>query len=265
MKTCFGIFRFADIFYKLVRTNLWIARQGIVDQIVNLCIWTGLTLFIMGYIMQQFGLSAHYGAFQFASIVGAVGIFEIYNAAVKNIMDIDGDRNISYYLTLPAQPSVILASMAFSYSLISMLLTVFLLPFGGFVLYNRFNFADISWGKFAVIAFLSHIFFGVFMVAMTAHVGTISKMRNIWMRFIWPLWFLGCYQFSWAALYALSAPFAYLLLCNPIVFVMEGTRAALLGQQNFLPWITCCIALCFFIGAFAMYAHHKMKRLLDFV
>ncbi len=265
MKVSSGMFRFGDIFYKLVRTNLWIARQGIVDQVLNLCIWTGLTLFIMGYIMQQFGLTAHYGAFQFASIIGAVGIFEIYNAAIKNIMDIDGDRNISYYLTLPARPAVILASMAFSYSLVSMLLTVFLLPFGGLVLYNRFNFSDISWGKFVVIAFLSHIFFGVFMIAMTGHVGTMSKMRNIWMRFIWPLWFLGCYQFSWTALYIVSPFFAYLLLCNPIVCVMEGTRAALLGQQDFLPWGICCMALCFFIAAFWSYANYKMKRLLDFV
>lgn len=260
-----GYARFFGIFCTLVKTNLLVARKGISDQIVNLYIWTGITLMIMGYIMQQFGLMGGYGAFQFASIVSVVGLFEVYNTATKTIMDIDGDRNISYYLTLPARPATVLLGMACSYALISMMLTVLLLPFGRFVLYNSFDWATVSWIKFAIIAILGNVFFAIFTLAMVAHVGTMSKMRNIWMRFIWPLWFLGCYQFSWKALYALSAPFAYLVLCNPITFVTEGVRGALLGQSEFLSWEICCIALCFYIVCYWLYGYYKMKRLLDFV
>jgi hypothetical protein len=260
-----GCARFFGIFCKLVKTNLLIARKGIGDQIVNLYIWTCITLVIMGYIMQQFGLMSGYGAFQFASIVGIVGLFEVYNTATKTIMDIDGDRNISYYLTLPARPATVLLGMACSYALISMMLTVVLLPFGKLVLYNSFNWATVSWLKLAIIAILANSFFAIFTIAMIAHVGTMSKMRNIWMRFIWPLWFLGCYQFSWKALYLISAPFAYLVLCNPITFVVEGVRGALLGQADFLPWELCCGALCFYIVCYWLYGYYKMKRLLDFV
>jgi ABC-2 type transport system permease protein len=220
---------------------------------------------IMGYIMQNFGLTSGYGAFQFASIVAVVGLFEVYNTATKNIMDIDGDRNISYYLTLPARPAVVLLSMACSYALISTMLTVVLLPFGKLVLYSSFNSATISWVRFGIMAILANIFFAIFTIAMIGHVGTMSKMRNIWMRFIWPLWFLGCYQFSWKSIYFLSAPFAYLLLCNPITFVTEGMRGALLGSVDFLPWEICCVALCCYITVCWSYAYYKMKRLLDFV
>ena len=260
-----GYVRFFDIFCKLVGTNLLVARKGISDQIINLYIWTCITLMIMGYIMQQFGLTSGYGAFQFASIVAVVGLFEVYNTATKTIMDINGDRNISYYLTLPARPTTVLLSMACSYALISMLLTVVLLPFGKLVLYNSFNFATISWFKFIVVAVLANVFFAIFTLAMIAHVGTMSKMRNIWMRFIWPLWFLGCYQFSWKAIYLLSAPFAYLVLCNPITFVTEGMRGTLLGTSDFLPWGICCGALSVYIVVCWSYAYYKMKRLLDFV
>ena len=175
------------------------------------------------------------GHFSLHLLLTVVGLFEVYNTATKTIMDINGDRNISYYLTLPARPATVLLSMACSYTLISMLLTVMLLPFGKLVLYNSFNLATVSWANFDV-AVLANVFFGIFTLAMIAHVGTMSKMRNIWMRFIWPLWFLGCYQFSWKAIYPLSAPFAYVLLCNPITFVTEGMRGALLGTSDFLPW-----------------------------
>lgn len=254
-----------DVFCKLVSTHLFVARKGIWDQIVNLYIWSCITLMIMGYIMQNFGLSQGYGLFQFASIVAVVGLFEVYNSATKTIMDIDGDRNISYYLTLPASPALVLLAMACSYALISMMLTIVLLPFGKLILYNSFNGVTISWIRFIIMMILSNVFFAIFTVAMTAHVGTISKMRNIWMRFIWPLWFLGCYQFSWKAVYPLCAPFAYLVLCNPITFITEGMRGALLGSADFLPWGICCAALSCYIVICWSYAYYKMKRLLDFV
>lgn len=257
--------RFFDIFCKLVGTHLLVARKGIADQIINLYIWTSITLVIMGYIMQQFGLSSGYGAFQFASIIGVVGLFEVYNTSTRTIMDIEGDRNISYYLTLPARPATVLLAMACSYALIGLMLTAVLLPFGKLALYNTFNFANVSWLRCAITALLANAFFAIFAVAMVAHVGAMSKMRNIWMRFIWPLWFLGCYQFSWKALYSISALCAYLVLCNPITFVTEGMRGALLGAADFLPWGICCGALCFYITICWFYAYYKMKRLLDFV
>lgn len=156
-----SIFRYTDIFCKLVSTHLLIARQHIVDQIINLYIWTCCTLVIMGYIMQSFGLASNYGCFQFASIVGAVGLFEIYNAAARNIMDIDGDRTISYYLTLPARSSVVLLSMACSYALVGMVLTLFVLPLGKLIFYNQLNVAQISWFKLVVIAGLANIFWNI--------------------------------------------------------------------------------------------------------
>ena len=260
-----GCVRYFDIFCTLVSTHLLIARKGLWDQIINLYIWTSITLVIMGYIMQNFGLASGYGVFQFASIVAVVGLFEVYNSATKTIMDIGGDRSISYYLTLPAKPATVLLSMACSYGLVSMFLTAVLLPFGSLVLYNSFDISTISWVNFIIMAILANSFFAIFTIAMIAHVGTISKMRNIWMRFIWPLWFLGCYQFSWKALYVVSAPCAYLALCNPITFVTEGMRGALLGSAAFLPWGLCCGALCCYIMIFWSYAYYKMKRLLDFV
>lgn len=260
-----SIVRFRGIFCALVKTHLLIAREHIVSQVINLYIWSSCTLVIMGYIMQNFGLATNYGCFQFASIVGIVGLFEIYNAAARNIMDIDNDRTISYYLTLPARPATIFLAMVCSYAIVGLFLTITILPLGKFLFYNQLSFAKLSWIKLIITAILSNVFFGVFMIAVIAHVGTISRMRNIWSRFIWPLWVLGCYQFSWSAVYAVSAQLAYLLLCNPVLYVMEGTRGVLLGNPDCLPWELCVVALCFFIFIGWWYAYYKMKRLLDFV
>ena len=260
-----NVFRFADIFYKLTKTRFYIACQELFGKIINLYIWVFCSLVVMGYVMQSFGLGIHYGCFQLATIMGTVGLFEIYGNSFRWMIDFEGDRHMSYYLTLPIRPSVVLWSMITSYVLMGLILSCFVLPFGKLILFNSFSLADISWIKFIIITIISNIFYGVFTVAVTAHVGAISKMENVWTRFIFPLWFMGGFQFSWGSIYNLSQPLSYVLLGNPVLYVMEGTRAALLGQKDCLPWWLCCVVLSFFTVLCWFYAKYKMKRLLDFV
>jgi ABC-2 type transport system permease protein len=260
-----GIFRFADIFCKLVATNFYIARQELGGQIINFYIWAFCSLVVMGYVMQAFGLAADYGSFQLATVMGTVGLFQVYGNSFRCIVDFEGERHIGYCLTLPVSPSVVWWSMICSYSLTGLILSVLMLPFGKLLLFNSFSLTNISWIKTAIILVLANIFYGVFTIAITAHVGAMSKMENVWSRFIFPMWFLGGFQFSWASIYELSTPLAYVLLCNPIMFIMEGTRAALLGAQDCLPWGLCCMVLCGFTVVGWLYAQYKMKRLLDLV
>ena len=254
-----------NIFYKLTKTRFYIARQELFDKVINLYIWVLCSLVVMGYVMQEFGLMTSYGCFQLATIMGTVGLFEIYGNAFRCMIDFEGDRHISYYLTLPTRPAVVLGSMMASYVLMGTILSCFVLPFGKLILFNSFSLADVAWVKFVMITVISNIFYAVFTIAVTAHVGQMSKMENVWTRFIFPLWFMGGFQFSWESIYQLSQPLAYVLLCNPVLFIMEGTRAALLGQEGCLPWGICCMMLCGFTVACWFYAKYKMKRLLDFV
>ena len=260
-----SIFRFTDIFCKLVKTQFYIASRQLFGNAANLYIWAFCSLVIMGYVMQQFGLASDYGCFQLATVLGTVGLFQVYGNSFRAMVDFEGDRHIGYYLTLPVIPSVVWCSMICTYTLIGIILTILMLPLGKLLLFNSFSLAQVSWIKFAIILVLANIFFGVFTIAVTAHVGAMSKMENVWSRFIFPLWFLGGFQFSWASIYGLSQPLAYALLCNPILFVMEGMRAALLGQGDCLPWGVCCLVLCGFTIIGWIYAQYKMKRLLDYV
>lgn len=256
---------YASIFWQLTTTDFYISYQQLIGKMVNLYIWAFCSIVVMGYVMQEFGLAGDYGVFQLATVIGSIGLFAVYNNSFICIADIEGDQHINYNLTLPMPASLVWWSMICCYTLIGIILSVCMLPFGKLLLWNMFSLSQVSWIKFAIILILSNIFFGVFTVAVTAHVGALSKMENVWSRFIFPLWFLGGFQFSWTSIYKLSQPFAYALLLNPILYVMEGTRAALLGQQDCLPWELCCLALIGFTIIGWVYGYHKMKRLLDFV
>lgn len=260
-----SLFRFSDILYKLIKTHFYIAQKQLIDKTINLYIWAFCSLMVMGYIMQAYGLVSSYGCFQLATVVATVGLFEIYGNSFRFMSDVEGDNHLNYLLTLPLSPGILLWSLILSYALIGIILSFCMVPFGKLLFWNSFSLMDVSWLKFSIIVMLSNVFFGVFTLAVTAHVGALSQMENVWTRFIFPLWFMGGFQFSWASIYTLSQPLAYLFLCNPVLYVMEGTRAALLGQSDSLPWHWCCIALCGFTLLGWRYAKYKMKRLLDSV
>ena len=97
-------------------------------------------------------------------------------------------------------------------------------------------------------------FFWCVYIVITAHVGAI-KNGNVWSRFIFPLWFMGGFQFSWAVVNNFLHHFAYVLLCNPILFSLWKERVLhYWGQQDCLPWGVCCVALCGFTIACWFYA-----------
>lgn len=258
-------FGFFDIFFKLMGMRLLIIRQQMFDKVFNLYIWAFCTLVIMGHVMQAFGLSGSFGIFQLAGVLATAGLFEMYGNVAMTIMDLEGDRSIEYYLTLPTTPSVVLASTASAYACVGTILSLTIVPLGKLIFWSTLDLTAISWFKFVTIIIVANIFYGILTQAVAAHVGSMSKMGNVWMRFIFPMWFLGGFQFSWMAMHKLSAPIAYALLCNPVIYIMEGTRAAIIGQTEFLSWGVCIGALSLFSFVCWFYAYNKMKRLLDFV
>ena len=169
-----SLFRFSDILYKLIKTHFYVARQQLFDKTINLYIWAFCSLLVMGYIMQEYGLASNYGCFQLATVIGTVGLFEIYGNCFRFMADIEGDNHMNYLLTLPLNPSVLLWSFICSYALVGIILSFGMLPFGKLLLWNNFSFANMSWFKFSIILVLSNIFFGVFTGAVTAHVGAMS-------------------------------------------------------------------------------------------
>lgn len=254
-----------NIFFKLVGMRLLIIRQQLFDKVFNLYIWGFCTLVIMGHVMQAFGLSGNFGIFQLAGVIATAGLFEMYGNVAMTIMDFEGDRSIEYYLTLPTTPSVILASTACAYAIMGTTLSFIVIPLGKVIFWNSFDLTAVAWLKLAGVVTIANIFYGMLTQAVAAHVGSMRKMGNVWARFIFPLWFLGGFQFSWKAMNKLSEAISYVLLVNPITYIMEGTRAAVIGQADFLSWWACIGALSLFSFGCWFYAYYKMKKLLDFV
>ncbi len=256
--------RYLDTCKNLVWADLCILKQNLLDKVIDIGIWVVLTIFVTGYIMPFFGL-ANFGPFQFGGVIAAIGLFELYSSVVDLVADLEGDRMINYNLTLPIPSVLALISKSFYYFLLYATLTTLMLPIGGACLWTQLDLMHVSYFKLALAILFQSMFYGCFVLWAGSVVANMSKLGTVWCRFIFPMWFMGGFQFSWLSLYNVVPVIAYINAINPMIYVTESTRAALLGQEGYANFWVCLVAITGFSALSLTLGIRNLKKRLDFV
>ena len=252
-------------FKELLKTDLYILKGTIVDQVINLMIWTCANLLVTGYLMPAFGLSVAYGPFILAGFCASAGLFGVFPSVAGMVSDFEGDQIITYYLTLPLPSWMVFLRLIFYYTLNFGMLGILVLPIGQLIIWQQFSLLQVSFIKFAIIFVIIHLFYGAFTLWIASRVPNMTKIGNVWMRFVFPLWFLGGFQFSWAVLASKWPYLAYVNFLNPITYMMEGMRATVLGQEGYLNFWLCAGMLALFTLLCARQGIKLLRKRLDFV
>ena len=225
-----------------------------VNTLIDNLIWTCINVVIMGYLLTGFGIRADFGLFT-AATGGAVNcMFQVFPRAVSFLSDIIGNKVITYETTLPIPSWLAIARVGFSDALQSFSVAIVAAPIGLLFVWDQFNAAHVAPLWFISMLVASAFFFGFFGLFLASLIKDMSKIRGIWMRVMFPLWFLGGFQFTWQVMYAKAPLLAYVLLLNPFLYTMEGMRASVMGQAGSLPLPVCLTAtlsftlVCGFIG-----------------
>lgn len=249
---------------QLVLKDLLLFFRGFWNKFIDLIIMISLNVFVFSYFMP--GLAADYGTFILVGAIASFGFFQIAHKVGTLVADIDGDRTINSKLILPVNTWTIFCSQALAWALESSIINILLFPLGKILLFSRFNLSGIAYGRLFLMIITTNLFFGFFALWITSMLkGGMRSLTHLWVRFISPMYMLGCYFYSWETAYKLSPIIGYLSLLNPFVYVMEGTRSAVLGPQGLLPFWFSFGALALFTVVFAIHAISRLKRRLDCV
>ncbi|MEX0939855.1 MAG: ABC transporter permease [Candidatus Babeliales bacterium] len=259
-----GILSYCNTLYYLLLTDLKIFKRTIQDKIIDLLIWIVTVVLVTAYLMPAFGLEQSYSSFMIASLTASAGLFEMYTGVTNLITDFEGNNITSFYLILPIPTWLVFIRNILFYAFNNAVLGILVLPISKLLLWHQFDLSQFSLVKFLIIFSLTNIFYATFTIWITSRISSIEQIGSVWMRFVYPLWYLGGFQYSWQVLYNFNYFLGYLSLINPMIYIMEGTRATILGQEGSLPFWLCA----FFLGlASIIFGWHgiiKMKRKLDF-
>lgn len=220
---------------------------------------------VFAYFLPQSGLADTYGPFIVIGAIASFGLFEIIGQIAELIVDLEGDRTINFTLSMPIPPWLVFLQLVFKWALTTLLLCTPLFFVGKLLLWNRFSFSQINYVQLILIYPTLCLFFGFFSLWLTSIIQRVLNLSSLFLRFINPLFMFGCYFYSWESVFSLSPIIGYVSLINPMIYVMEGVRAATLGQEGYLPFWLSFFVLWGFNLALGGFAIVRLKKRLDCV
>ena len=253
----------SSVFWQLIRRDLYLFRFDYLKAILNSMIWLFCVVVVSNYIMSAMGIRTGYGIFILIGSIASVSLFRCIHSMPVLLNDVGHDGPISYYLSLPIKQYMIFVRYAISFALKAAIITLSVIFLTKLCMWQVFDFTNLSLLKYLIIFFITHIFIGFFTLFLTAYTPDMSYFENIWARIIFPMWFLGCYQFDWMTLYQQIPLFAYINLLNPLTYIIEANRVVFLGQAGYLNFWLCCVMLILFTFVAAYLGIYKFIKRLD--
>lgn len=258
-----NIVRHGILFWNLCKTDMLILRHEAVEKIINIIVWIGGLIIATAYALPAFGLSQDYGAFIAYSAILGEGYWRIWTAASNLISDLEGNKEINYYVTLPAPSWLFFLKEAVMHAVKSTFFCIVTFALCKLILGTKMGFAHFSLPKFCLIFIVSSFFIGAFYLLLASFTKSVASSDSIGVRILFPLWFLGAAEFPWSIMkQTLSPAIAYAALANPVLYGMEGIHAAALGQNGYLNfWLCVAVVLICSIVTGYVAIRRFMKRL----
>jgi len=251
---------FLALLYKdiVVFNKRWIYRS------IDALVWMIAILFVAHYIMPLFGITdPNYGTFTLIGNLAVWGLLEMLTSIAMFLGDLQGDKAITYYLSLPLPSSMIFIEQACASAYRSMASSLLLLPLGKLMLGDSFVLSNINWPHFIIAFCIINLFYGFFTIFVASYIPDLAALTMVRSRIMFPLWFLGGFQFPWKMLYKVCPSIAYINLCNPVIYIMDGLRSTALPTENYLPFWNCMGMLIFFSIIFSYLGVKKLQQRLD--
>ena len=249
-------------FGALVYRDISIFMPFVWEKFVNALVWVGSVTIAFEYIFPHMGMPRMGGFIAVGSMV-AWNFFGMLGYINTFLADLEGERSISYYLTLPISQGLVITRMAVSIGIQGMILSLFFLPVLKLLLGSGLSFEHASWLKFSIIYCSYNFLYGALTLVLVSMVRQMYGVLTIWQRYMWTMWYFGCAQFSWTTLYNINPILAYCNLLNPMTYAMEGTRAAVLGQENTLNYWYCLAMMWVFTSLALWIGVRRLKKRLD--
>lgn len=257
------IYKQLQTFVTLLWRDARVFKRYTLNRLIDACVWSGTTLYISQYVLVKFGISSQFASFLILGNIASWGMFEVGSSISIILSDLQGANSLSYYLSLPVPSSWIFIRIGLMDAYKTFISTLPMIPIGKLILGNNILLSSINYPKLIVSYILAHLFFGFLGLFVASITPSLEYLSTVKMRILFPMWFLGCYQFTWHMLYETNPTLAYLNLLNPVTYIVEGMRGSLDLNLPLLSYPVCVAATSIFIILFAWAGVRNFKRRVD--
>lgn len=256
---------YVHLFWQLLKTDLHIYRKAMIDSFIDSTVWFTCTIIIFAHIFPLLGMQRGFSIFIAIGAIISCSFWNIWSTSTHFISDIEGNKTINYFLSLPIPNELVLVKQVLGYAIKAGTPSLLILPLGKILLWKQMDLSNFAPIKFAILFIIANIFVGSLSLVITSYIESLHHIGKVGIRFLFPMWFFGGANYSWAIIYKLSPAFAYATLCNPLIYAMEGIRSAILGPEGYLSFWLCILMLILFTALFCAIGIKRFRKRLDFV
>ncbi len=259
----------SNIFAQL-RILKWVFFRDMIEtghvfrrELFDALFWPIKFIILFSYLLPGLGRDTKFGPFILVGAVVTTSIFAIFRQANTVLEDIQYSGVIYYQVNLSVSSLLLFLEKILVFLIRAFTINILVYIVGTALIISEFKGIPISIFKALFILFAINFICG----SVSLMASSLKNVRNVYHTNFSPalftLWDFGCYIYSWETVLGTVPILAYMMVFNPIVYMMEGFRAAVLGQAGFINyWI--CLLLLLGCGFLIMYiATKKMRARLD--
>ncbi|MEX0671961.1 MAG: ABC transporter permease [Candidatus Babeliales bacterium] len=258
--------RSARVFFEIFKRDCIVySHQWKRLAINNWFITPAIEAICFGYIVPMVSMSQTNPRSMTAFLSGMIlwVIFPLaWSFAVELMYDFEHNKFVNYLNTI-LNPNLVVLEKILFYSAIGFINILPFFPVCMLILGSYFDTTNLDWIKLLCILYAGSLFCAAYNVFFVCYVGGFQQVSNFWMRLNYPMINLGGTFLSWKLMASYSPLLGYALLANPLIYISEGIRNALLGPDNHFHFGLCILALIGFSLVLTLCAMHYYRKKLD--
>jgi ABC-2 type transport system permease protein len=220
-------------------------------------------LFVFGKVLGSLGYTQqNYAQLLFPGLLALTAVITgMQSLAFPLVLEFGWTKEIEDRLLAPMSTGLVAAEKVVFATLRAIVATVIMFPVGIVVLGS----VPWRWSGFPLLVLI--LLLGSLLgAALGLVLGTLvvpQRINIVFTLVFTPLLFTGCSQYPWPSLDRLRW-FQVVTACNPMTYVSEGMRAALVPQvPHIAPWICVVVLLGSLVALFAIGVRGFYRRAID--
>jgi ABC-2 type transport system permease protein len=251
------------VFWAVFRRDLYVTWGELPVFLAQVILQPFFLLFVFGKVLGSLGYTrTGYADLLFPGLLALTAVITgMQTLAFPLVIEFGWTKEIEDRLLAPLSTGLVAVEKVLFASFRALIATAIMLPIGVGVL------GSIPWRWSGLGLFLPVVVFGALLGSSLGLVlGTLVKPNRINIVFslvFTPLLFTGCSQYPWPSLARLRW-FQVITACNPMTYVSEGLRGALIPSvPHIRPWICVLVLVCSIVLLLAIGTRGFYRRAID--
>jgi ABC-2 type transport system permease protein len=251
------------VFLAVLWRDLYVTGRELPVFLAQVVLQPLFLLFVFGKVLTDLGFAqGGYTRVLFPGIVALTAtVTGLQSTAFPLVIDFSFTKEIEDRLLAPLPVGMVAVEKVVFASLRALLAALVMLPIGVWVL------GSIPWRAAGAPLFVTVLLLGCLVGSCLGLImGTAVQPNRINVMFalvLTPLLFTGASQYPWASLDDLRW-FQVVTACNPLTYVSEGMRAAMVPEvPHIRPWVSVLVLVATIVVALAIGIRGFLRRAID--